>query len=1175
MKKISNFIVDHHKLVLSLFILITIICFGLSKHVSINRDITKYLPKTSEVRIGMDIMEEEFETNSSSFNLMFKDLTTDEKNKINKELENLKHVDEVKTQEKDNYVLYELTTDVSKDSKEAKKLYNDLTTKYEDYNLFTSGDISEEYKEVLPKWIVALAIGCALVILIIMSESYIEPFLFLIAILMAVVLNKGTNIIFPQISSITDSITAILQLALSMDYSIMLINRYRQEKENEPDNVKAMKKALYHSFKSISSSSLTTIVGLLALVFMSFTIGLDMGLVLAKGVLFSLLAVFTTLPALILIFDKLITKTKKKTIPLKMDFLGKFAYKLRYVGIFIFIFVLVTSFILKGNVNILYTDKESDDIAKVFTQNNQMAIIYDNKDEDKISKLCANLETNHKIADVLCYSNTLNLPLKYQELNPKLADFGQEENIEDYLLKIVYYNYYNPTNNVKMTFNQFVNFIENDVYSIPDLNKHIDQETKNNITRLKYFVNRNEVQQLRDPIFLANVLDIDANDVNNLLIYYNSLHENTELSLPEFTSFINNYLKNSEYQNSLTKEQFTTINKMQTLLDKNTLTQKLTRKQMANYLNIDNAKMQNIYLYYLSNNLTNYSLSLEEFANFLMTTPYYQNLDEVSKEQIELISKFSNKEIINNPLPLTSISQLLNIDVNLLQQLTPNNEETLINIINILTTNENIKSTLTIEQLQNLETLKMIINSSLNNQAYSYQDLSALLNLEEEQTKGIYSLYYAEDLTISPIELLNFLTAHQNDELLRGQIPSEVLTLKTLANNTLNNTKYSASSIANILNTNQEDMQLLYSLYDLKYLNQEVDISLNDFLTFISNDVLPNPKYNTSFTTDKIAKINTAQTLINGSLNNQVYQEKEMLNLLDNLTDNLDHNLIDVLYIYYGSIKDYHEDYTLTVEKFVNYLNNDILNDQRFNDFIDEKMQQRITDAKEDIKEAKDLLVAKNHSRVVLNTNYDMENKETLTFIKDLKNTLPKSSYIIGNSAMAQDLSESFASELNLITILTIAFIFVVVLITFKSVLIPLILVLLIQTAVYTTMGILSFEGGSVYFIALLIVQSILMGATIDYAILFTSYYLEHRKSEDVKQSLISAYNNSIHTILTSASILILVTLIVGHFSTSITSKICTTISQGTICSSLLILILLPMLLATFDKLITHKIKRS
>ena len=129
---------------------------------------------------------------------------------------------------------------------------------------------------------------------------------------------------------------------------------------------------------------------------------------------------------------------------------------------------------------------------------------------------------------------------------------------------------------------------------------------------------------------------------------------------------------------------------------------------------------------------------------------------------------------------------------------------------------------------------------------------------------------------------------------------------------------------------------------------------------------------------------------------------------------------------------------------------------------------------------------------MIINTIYPEESPETFNFIKNIKDNLSDDEiYVIGNSPMALEMSETFQSELTLITILTMLFIFIVVAITFKSLIIPIVLVLLIQCAVYVTMGILSLMGGSVYFIALLIVQSILMGATIDYAILYTSLIIE------------------------------------------------------------------------------------
>ena len=220
------------------------------------------------------------------------------------------------------------------------------------------------------------------------------------------------------------------------------------------------------------------------------------------------------------------------------------------------------------------------------------------------------------------------------------------------------------------------------------------------------------------------------------------------------------------------------------------------------------------------------------------------------------------------------------------------------------------------------------------------------------------------------------------------------------------------------------------------------------------------------------------------------------------------------------------------------------------------------------------MLVGDKYSRVVINTNFDPESDETFNFIQFIENTVREDDeeiYLIGDSPMAYEMSKTFKDEFNYISILTMIAIFIVVAITFKSLLTPIILVAVIQSAVYMTMGILSVSGGSVYYLALLIVQSILMGSTIDYAILYTSYYLEFRKKFDIRNAMVDAYNESIHTIFTSASILVIITFIVGKFATAITAKICITLCKGTLCAEVLILLFLPALLSIFDRIISGK----
>ena len=1281
MKRITNIIVNKRYFILITFIIIAIICGIATKQVNINNDMTKYLPNTSETRKGMDIMEKEFSDvqETSSLKVMYKGLNEQEKQNIYNELQNIEKVSEVEYDEtekynKGEYTLYIINVEGSSDSEDAKQVYNEITEKYKDYEIQTSGEINNSNMDVLPTWIIVVAISGVLIILLFMCESYIEPLLFLFSILIAVLINNGTNIIFENVSVITSSISAILQLALSMDYSIMLMNRFRQEKETEEDKIKAMKNALYHSFKSISSSSITTIVGLVALVFMSFKIGKDLGLVLAKGVLLSLICIFCILPGLILIFDKLITKTKKKTLNIKLNKVGNISHKIRYPLTILFVAVFVISYLLKGSLNILYTASEMDEISKVFGTDNQIAIIYKNNEEEKISKNLKNIEQEQKVESVLGYGNTINEKLKAEELVGKFEELGTNVDIENYLLKIIYYKYYNPNENNTLTFDEMVKFIQNDVYNNPKMEKELNANIKNEIDRLSNFTDKNLVKQVRTSSEIANILGIEKNNIDDILVYYNSKNNNLEITLKNFINFMNNtVLKDSKYGASIDKKTRESLAQLTKFTDNTTINKKYTSKEMAKLFNMSESDIESLYTYYVSTNEITTKLTLSQFSNFVisvvLTNPTYANMfNNETVNSIKMLQTFSNNDIINKNMTAKELANILGIDENSCTQLlllkymntdngtsmtiqeflnavikigslenSPIDENTLNSLkilkmtidpsilestikytatemSNILGINENqiyslyalidftngntknwkstpyefvnlilnnkeneqIKNSISENQINNLNLLIKIMKSAINKQTYSYNELANFINSDAKNIKSIYGLYNSKNTItkLTPIQFVNFVLNHKKDSLLSEKLNSSTINslnlLQSVMNGITNNTKYSSNKISSLLGIDKSKIDLLYGLYVSKT-NTNQKMALNTLVDFIVNDVMNNKEFSGNFDNNSKLKLNTVQSIIKASNLNTKYSKDEMIAILSNLSDDMDNNTIELLYLYYGSSKEYNEDWQLTIEKFVNYLNDDILVDSRFTNFIDEDMKNKIIDSKKTVSDAKEMLVGDNYSRVVINTKLDSESEETFNFVQKMEDMLKQENdefYIIGDSPMAYEMSKTFGDEFNYISILTMIAIFIVVCITFKSILIPLILVAVIQCAVYMTMGILSVSGGSVYYLALLIVQSILMGSTIDYAILYTSYYLEFRGKMNKKESIINAYNESIHTILTSATILIIVTFIVGSFATAITSKICITLSQGTLCAELLILIFLPALLATFDKFV-------
>lgn len=1269
MRKVTDFIIEKRNYVLTIFIILSVVCLYLSTKVHINYDLTEYLPSTSETRIGMDIMNDEFpELDTSALNVMFKDLSTEDKNKIKDELENIEGVSSVTYDDsdkynKDEYTLYEITVDGADDSKNAANVYKSVKDNYKDYEVYTSGEVATRNAPVLNIAVIALAIFCAMIILIIMCDSYVEPFLFLFVIGLAVFLNKGTNIIFSSVSNITTSICAILQMALSMDYSIMLMNRYTQEKEHTKNKEEAMKNALYHSFGSISSSSVTTIVGLLALVFMSFTIGRDLGIVLAKGVIFSLISIFLALPALILMFDSLIEKTQKKHFTMKLDWLGNFSFGIRHMAIFLFIIIFALSYFLKGNLQYEFTSNEQDDIARVFKENNQIALIYPSNEEDYVGAYCRSLEGTEKIDQILCYGNTINEPLKYDELKNKFSDLGQDVDIDDYVLKLVYFNYYNKQETT-MTFNDLVTFIENKVYPNAELSKEITPEIRENITKLKNFTSIDALNKKRTSSEIASILGVSKDQVDQLFILYNATNPNTKITLPELANFINNYvLKNDTYKAYISEDQKALLKEAKPFLSKKNITTKKNSSEIANMFELSKDDVDKLLMYYESLQDINEKLTINEFVNFTLdkvyTNPEYQALfTDNTVASLKLLKVLSNKEIINTKMDIDGLAKIFDLskdDINSILDLknvtingyTPAEikelltkykdiieaktgldvdkllaklEEALKNaeitdeevvtlkkiasifgipeekidevigliknkeiyltpyeFVNLILENKDnaiLSKILDEKTIETLNLAKNIMESTNNGIKYKYSDMAKLIGTDDAMVKQIYTLYHIMNTNtmITPMEFAKFLLNHQNDEMLKGSLDNNSLSKLTLVNTVMdsvyNNTKYSYYDMANLINASKDDLKLLYSLYEVQN-GKKVTLSLDTFVNYLLDNVVNDRKYAPMFTDDMKSQLNTVRAIMESVKKNTKFNLTEMLALINPLVDNIDKNTMDLLFIYYGSVNHYNEDWTLTVEEFVRYINDDILTDSRFDDFIDKEMRAKVSDAKTTIGDAKELLVGKDYNRAIFNTTLEAEGEETYNFITAVKDHMNgKNAYVIGDSPMALEMSKSFDGEMNLITVLTMIFIFVVVAFTFKSILIPIILVFLIQCAVYITMDTLTFAGGSVYFIALLIVQSILMGATIDYAILYTSYYLESRRTMDIKEALINSYNKSIHTILTSASILIIVTLIVGKFASHIAAMICKTISIGTLCSMLLMLIILPSMLACADKLI-------
>ena len=378
MKKISKIITNNSKLIVIISILLMIPALIGYVHTKINYDILVYLPKDIDTIKGQNILTDDFKTGAFSFVFVDNNKAVDTL-KLESKIKKIKGVNKV-------FSIYDITdttipVEFIPDELKEKLVKKDSTLMLVTFDKGTSDEetieavrelriVSKDSAKVSGMTAmvvdtmelsdqeitayVLIAVVLCLIVLIFATDSYMVPIFLLGNIGMAILYNLGSNIFLGQISYITKAITAVLQLGVTTDFSIFLYHKYEDEKKKNDDKKKAMENAINETFKSVIGSSLTTIAGFLALCSMDLTLGKDIGIVMAKGVLFGLLCVLIIFPSLLLLFDKPIEKTKHKNFMPKFDKLINVIIKRRNIVLIIFVLLIIPAIYGNKNVGVYY-----------------------------------------------------------------------------------------------------------------------------------------------------------------------------------------------------------------------------------------------------------------------------------------------------------------------------------------------------------------------------------------------------------------------------------------------------------------------------------------------------------------------------------------------------------------------------------------------------------------------------------------------------------------------------------------------------------------------------------------------------------------------------------------------------------------------------------------------------
>ena len=460
MTKAARFIVDKRKGFYLVFLAAFLFCAASIGKVQINHDITSYLPADTETRRGLTIMEEEFVTLGSA-NVMVSNVSYQTALELSKDLEAIPGVsgvtfDDTEEHYKNSAALFTLSFDGEETDPATVEAMNEVLSTLEGYDVYASTQIGRDVSVRLQQEmtvILAIAAVVIVVVLLFTSKSYMEVPVYLIVFAAAAVLNMGTNFLFGTISFITNSIAVVLQLALAIDYAIIFCHRYMEERDNGLSPREADIAALSKAIVEISSSSLTTISGLVALMLMQLKIGFDMGIVLSKGIVCSMLCVFLLMPGLLMLFSGPIDRTRHRSLVPKINFWGKAIVRLRYVLPPLFLVVVVAGAVLSARCDYVFDSNDTDfdnkpdwriadeKVADTFGSKNTIAVLVPRGDYQKEGRV---LERVAQLPQVTQATGLANIEVEdgrmlTDEMNPR--QFSELAGVDIELSRLLYQAY--------------------------------------------------------------------------------------------------------------------------------------------------------------------------------------------------------------------------------------------------------------------------------------------------------------------------------------------------------------------------------------------------------------------------------------------------------------------------------------------------------------------------------------------------------------------------------------------------------------------------------------------------------------------------------------------------------------------------------------------------------------
>lgn len=1087
--------------VLAVFAIIAVVSLILMGSVKINYNISDYLDEKTETKISLEIMETEFGT-TGNIQVMVENITLEDAREVMDIIRVIDNVLLVNFNESDpNYFKKDNAADTKGDalfavivngdeySTTAAEVFDDikagLDQKFEGKTNYGGAVVEKiDMRNTMRSEIViilAIAILFAIGIMLVMAKSWLEPFILLIASGIAVLINMGTNVIFGEISYITNAVAAILQLALSVDYSIVLLHNFRAIRNEYSDKHDAMTKAMKITFKPVLASAATTVAGLLALLFMTMKIGRDIGIVLTKGIAISMFTSLTLFPALLLIFDKLMQKCPKKDLVLSGKQFGKIAIKAGKPILLVALALIIACGGLQLNNKYIFTDSANTNkkIEETFGSSNTVVLVYPHNghanwdaEKDFVDKLAEFKDSNGNsvLQSYIAYSNTV--------MEKYTIDMAAEKlGISKSQIKTLFALYHDHNNNPDNRKLDPITFVD---FAVEFLTPADGEELK--------FVDESTLHTLQTLSAIYDIV-IGRHTADELYALVSTgAMEGTGLSLFQIRQMYGLYYWN-EFDNDAVDFE-TMLNFMVDMSNDPDFSKLMDNQTIAD--------------------LTELSNGLIDFKSQMDTTVNMKEFRNFGKE------KFGTDWWVE-------------IACDALFGMTPQTKGRA-KIVDILRSVDNLSTFVPDES----------IKSMIKNYIYVYDVIDEDCSYEEFLplvSKVVLALVDEERPINATNEAVQQAYIKYFDE--QGVIPEERI-------NGLNFVNF----VNGVIETNETVSQ---NVGEGKYKLLDV-VTVDKFITDV-----------TEYTYEEMT-----------DLLNQL--QKDVVSITSS-SEQLNKDAIYSLYVaHVAKYEDGMQD-PITAIELLNFVDEN--KDGLLSQYMSEENKAIIEERKQALANVEELFRGDNYNRMLLSINLPNEGADStafMSFIIDLvKSEFGPNAHVAGQMVSTYELQETFEKDNQIITIITIISIFLIIAFVFLSISLPVLLVLIIQGAIWIAMSMSLITGEATFFMSYIIATCILMGSTIDYGILMSTNYLGYRKTMNKKDALYAAIKSAMPTIFTSGLILIICGFIVGLVaSLRSISTVGFLLGKGTLVSVIMITLVLPSILYVLDYLVvklTHRKK--